>query len=177
MNLAKAVLPDSVEVSGRQYRIHTGHPYWFRFHEVYSQERRYVHEFDFLYDGERPEDGQAGVSALLGFFYEPRDIPRSEGGDGERALDYKVDSDFIYAAILQCYGVDLYDREWHWHKVRAMISGLHGTKLNEIMSYRICAPGKSKELARMKRIWELPARVTEADAVAFKAFDEQFYGA
>lgn len=178
MNLSKAILPASVEVAGKDYYIHTGHPYWFRFHEIFEQEKKYVNDFDYLYLGEPPEDKQAGVDALLGFFWTPHELPRATGDDdGARVLDYIIDSDMIYAAILQCYGIDLFEKEWHWHKVRAMISGLHGTKLNEVFWYRSCVPGKNKDLARLKAAWALPVRITGDDAVARDAFSAQFFNA
>ena len=49
MDLTKAVLPDSVVVSGRSYKIHTGHSYWFRFFQILEQEKKYLTDFDFLY--------------------------------------------------------------------------------------------------------------------------------
>jgi hypothetical protein len=178
VDLSKAILPADIEVAGRFYPIHTGHPYWFRFHEVYSQPKKFVTDFAFLYLDEQPEDGRAGVDALLQFFWEPREVPRSLGDDdGVRVLDYGIDAELIYAAILQCYGIDLYEKEWHWHKVRAMIAGLHGTKLNDILWYRSCVPGKNKELGRMKQIWALPERAAPEDKEAEDAFAKQFYGA
>lgn len=177
MDLTKAVLPDSVLVSGKYFKVRTGHPYWFRFSEICSQERIFAHEFNFIYDGDPPEDGQAGFQALYNFFCEPREVPRSEGDGGERILDYAVDADLVYAAVLQCYGIDLLEKEWHWHKVRAMIAGVQGTRLNDVLWYRSCDAGKNKELARMKWIWALPERADAESREALDAFNEVFYGA
>jgi len=176
MDLTKAILPDSVEVSGRFYKIHTGHPYWFRFHSLFSQDVKYVDDFDFLYVDEIPQDKQGGVSALLAFFYEKKEVPRGDS-DGELVLDYDIDSDLIYAGILQCYGVDLFEREIHWHKVRAMISGLRETKLNDIIYYRCSNPGKNRELAKAKAAWALPVKVDAQSEERMKSFSDQFYGA
>ncbi|MFA6927098.1 MAG: Gp15 family bacteriophage protein, partial [Bacteroidales bacterium] len=70
--------------------------------------------------------------------------------------------------------VDLFEKELHWHKVRAMISGLHGTMLNEIMSYRCAKDSKNTELMRMKRIWALPEKVSEEEKEKIAAFHAQF---
>lgn len=174
MDFTKMILPDSVEVSGKFYQIHTGHPYWFRLSELLAG-KLYVSDFDYLYISDRPEDKQAGIDKLMAFYYEKKELPKVEDNDSsEKILDYKIDSDMIYAAIMQCYHIDLFEKEIHWHKVRALISGLHDTKLNEIMQYRCCNPGKNKELARMKRIWSLPV-IDNDGGEALKKFNEIFY--
>jgi hypothetical protein len=177
MDLTKAVLPDSVVVSGRSYKIHTGHPYWFRFYEILGQETKYVSDFDHLYVDEIPEDRQAGVDALYNFFYEKKELPRVDGEGGPNVLDYTIDADLIYAGILQCYGIDLMEKQYHWHIVRALIGGLEGTKLNTIIGYRCATPGKNRELARMKAMWELPPKVDPVDAETVEKMSEVFYGA
>jgi hypothetical protein len=163
MDLTKAVLPDAVEVSGRFYKIHTGHPYWFRFYEILGQETKYVSDFDHLYVDEIPEDRQAGVDALYNFFYEKKELPRVLDTGGPNVLDYTIDADLIYAGVLQCYGIDLMDKQYHWHKVRAMIAGLEGTKLNAIIGYRGAKPGKNKELQRAQEMWALPKKKQDED--------------
>lgn len=177
MDLTKAILPEAVMVSGRYFKIFTGHSYWFRFAEIIDQEKVYLGECDFLYDGDKPDDRQAGIDALGRFYYEPKILPRIEGSEGGRIVDYAIDADLIYASILQCYGIDLYAGQLHWHRVRAMISGLHGTKYNEILGYRCATPGKNKELASMKTMWELPEKQTEDDSEILKKIADQFYNA
>jgi hypothetical protein len=178
MDLTKAILPSSVEVGGSFYKVQTGHSFWFRFSQIVDAEKAYLTDFDFLYLDDKPEDRQEGVNALSRFYYEPKELPRSSGADdGERVLDYSIDSDLLYAAILQCYGIDLYEKQYHWHKVRAMIAGLHNTKLNDIIGYRCAMPGKNKELAKAKEAWRLPEKLTEVDKERMQSFAEQFSAA
>lgn len=175
MDFTKAFLPDSVIVSGRTFKIKTGHPYWFRFAQILGQDKAYLSEFAHLYVDEVPENQQAGLDELYNFYYEKKELPRVTGSDeGERVLDYDIDSELIYSAIMQCYGIDLYEKEWHWHKVRALIAGLTGTKLNDIMGYRISTPVKNRELARMKQIWALPEKMSVEDKAALERFNAQF---
>lgn len=175
MDFTKALLPETIEVSGKHYQIQTGHSYWFLFSQIMGRDKKYVSDFDYLYTDEKPEDGQVGVDALLAFYYEKKELPRSSGDDdGEIVLDYELDADLIYAALMQCYGVDLFDKQIHWHKVRALIAGLHETKLNEIMGYRCAKPGKNKELSRMKEIWRLPRKLSAEDKEAMERFNAQF---
>ena len=121
-----------------------------------------------------PEDKQAGIDALVGFFFEKKELPRVEGDSGPNILDYTIDADLIYAAILQCYGIDLMARQYHWHIVRALIGGIEGTKLNTIIGYRCATPGKNKELARMQRMWALPEKMSAEDREAIERFHAQF---
>jgi len=176
MDLTKAILPDTVEVDGRHYQIHTGHSYWFRFSQLLGG-KRYLSEFDHLYIGDMPEDRQAGFQALAGFYQETKEVPRTEGEPGDRVIDYEIDSDLIYAAILQCYGVDLAEKQIHWHKVRAMLAGIIGTRMNDIISYRSASDTKNKEIQRMKRIWALPVEESEEDKERLAAFAAQFHNA
>lgn len=175
MDLTKSFLPDTVIVSGKHYKIHTGHSYWFRFAQILGQDVKLLSEFTHFYKDEIPEDQQSGVEALYNFFYEKKEIPRSFGEESsDRVLDYEIDSDLIYSAILQCYGIDLFDKQYHWHKVRAMLAGLSGTRLNDIMGYRCADVGKSKELARIKSIWALPEKMSAEEKEALDRFNAQF---
>lgn len=162
MTLSKMVLPAEIEAGGKFYKIRTGHPYWFRFAELLKAKEDRLSSYDFLYDGEVPEDRQAGFEKLFEFFSPKRELPRTDGGadTGETALDYELDAELIYAAFLEQYKVDLFDKEIHWHKVLAMIAGLHSTKLNDIIGYRLYRkPMKNdsyeKDMLRLKRIWRI----------------------
>ena len=174
MDLTKLVLPDAIKVSGKFYKIHTAHPYWFKFAEILGKEKPYLIEFDFLYLTDKPEDRQAGFDELYKFYYEKKELPKVESdGYDERVIDYNIDSDLIYAAFMQCYHIDLCDKEIHWHKVRSMIAGLYGTKLNDIMGYR-CYHGKDKDMLKMKRMWSLPVILSAEEKEALEKFNAKF---
>lgn len=173
MDLTKAVLPDSIMVSGKAYKIHTGHPWWFRFAEILDQEVKYLADFDHMYLDEIPEDRQAGITALCEFFSEKQILPRNSGESDVRIVDYKIDADYIYAGILQCYGIDLAEKEYHWHKVRAMIIGINGTRFNDIMTYRSAKPG-DKVYGKLRAAWELPPKRSSEDTAALERFNAQF---
>ena len=171
--LTKLNLPDSVCVSGRFYKVKTGHTYWFRFAEIIDDEDATFDDFDFLFDGDAPEDKKEAFNAFLGFYWKKKEIPRVMGeATSERIIDYSIDADLIYAAIMQCYGIDLCAGEVHWHKVRALIAGLTGTKFNEIMSYRCSKPGKDKTMAKLKRIWALPIKESAENRAARERFNK-----
>lgn len=172
MNLAKLKMPDTVEVSGVLFPIHTGHPWWFGFFRNIRDKEAKITDFDYMYIGDPPEDRKAGFKALLEFGSPKNLLPRTEGDEaGPRLLDYDIDSDLIWAAVMQCYGVDLFQEEIHWHKVRAMLSSIHGTRLEEIMGYR-CYNGKDVHLQKLRRMWELPEIQEEDDKKNLDEFNE-----
>ena len=171
MDLAKQKLPDTVEVSGIFYPINTGHSYWFRFFQLLKDKETVVTEFDYLYIGDPPEDRAAGFRALLAFAYEKKEIPRVEGDTGtEKLLDYDIDADLIWCAIKQCYGVDLFEGMIHWHKVRAMLSAIPGTRLNEVIGWR-CYSGNDQHMLRLKRMWALPEEPDEESKKNLEEFN------
>ena len=174
MDLTKAFLPDSVKVNDDFFRIHTGHSYWFRFAQLITQEEAYLTEFDFLYVDEKPSDRQEGFLSLYDFYYEKKELPRVEGYSGDKVIDYEIDSDLIYSAFYECYNIDLYETQLHWHKARALLSGLNNTKLNNIMGWRCSTDTKNKEIMRLKRTWGLPEKLTKAEQKEFDAFEAQF---
>lgn len=179
IDLKKTVLPECVKVDGKHYRIHTSFKYWLMFLEL-TEGGCSVHDLDFIYMDEKPDDRSAGVAAMLEFCNPPREIPRKmkDGGNGGRVLDYAIDSDMIYSAFLEQYGIDLVESDLHWHKFNALMFGLHGTRLNSVIEYRCYSnDGKRSEysdhMEEMKRIWELPDRAEECDE-ELKAFDSLF---
>lgn len=173
MKLSKAVLPKSIVLeNGKILEIHTEHYYWFRFSEILRDGNFILTDFDFIYTSRNPEEKPSTVEEmneafqkLCEFFYEKKTIPRPTGdADGTRTIDYELDADLIYSAFMEQYGIDLVSTPLHWHKVRALLDGLHNTKLNEIMgfrSWRRNGSGKmsdyERSMLRMKMAWELPA--------------------
>lgn len=93
----------------------------------------------------------------------PRSIGESFGG---KILDYEIDADLIYAAFYEQYGIDLLATDSHghvvqihWHIFLALLSGLHNTKLNEVMNCR-CWTGDTKteygkQMQKLRNAWEL----------------------
>jgi hypothetical protein len=95
---------------------------------------------------------------------------------GEKATDYDVDAEYIFAAFLELYGIDLVESNMHWYKFLALFKGLHGTKLNEIIGYRLYenTSGKrdayTRQMEKLRRAWELPQTEDEHDE-ALEAFE------
>lgn len=181
IDLKKAVLPEAVTVDGRLFRVHTSFKYWLRFLELIENKNTPPADFDFMYKSNKPRSRLKGVMSLIQFCNPPQVLPRAEGGTpGERVTDYTLDSDFIFAAFMELYGIDLIESDMHWHKFLALFKGLHGVKLNEIIGYRLYenTSGKrdsyTRQMEKLRRVWELPRREDDRDE-ALEAFEEKLH--
>lgn len=110
------------------------------------------------------------MSELLAFFNPVSTLPRPTGSDtSERVIDYELDADLIYSAFYEQYKIDLLQTDetghvikLHWHRFLALLNGLHDTRLNEIMGYRMWKRPKGKltdydrEQQKLHEAWKLP---------------------
>lgn len=94
-----------------------------------------------------------------------REEAQQEAGTGSHLAyyDYDFDADYIYAAFLQQYGLDLNESTMHWWKFRAMFAGLtEQTKFVQIMGYRATkidnhmTDSQKRFYRKMKQIYALP---------------------
>ncbi|WP_147613026.1 Gp15 family bacteriophage protein [Treponema pectinovorum] len=171
IDLKKNRLPETVEVDGSLYPIHTSFKYWLRFLELIDDKKTSPLDFDFIYSTDKkPKNKINGFLALIQFCNPPQKIPKTDRKEqGEKILDYEIDSDYIYSAFFELYGIDLVKSDMHWYKFQALFRGLHGTKLNEIIGYRLYenTSGKKDEYTRqmenLKVSWSLPESENEVD--------------
>lgn len=179
MDLSEAKLPETVKVDGSLYYIHTSFKFWLKFLKKLDDKNAPPVDFDFMYNGVHPRSRLNGIMALLQFCNPPQLLPRPEvfgSGSNEKATDYTVDADYIYAAFMELYGIDLIESDMHWYKFLALFKGLHGTKLNEIIGYRLYenTSGKrdayTRQMEKLRRAWELPQPEDEHDE-ALEAFE------
>jgi hypothetical protein len=178
IELKKSKLPESVEVDGSLFKIHTSFKYWLRFLELIADSQTPPQDFDFMYIEEKPASRINGLIALVQFCNPPTILPRAEtsGESGEKATDYTIDAAYIYAAFMEMYGIDLVESNLHWYKFQALFKGLHDTKLNEIIGYRLWdnTSGKrdnyTRQMEKLRSAWELPQESDENDE-DLKAFE------
>ena len=161
-------LPDHVSAGGKLFLIKTDFRSWLAFSRTLSEKESVIDDVDFIYADEIPssELKKEAFDALLEFYQPKTDLPRPTG-KSEKVLDYVIDSQLIFCAFLEQYGIDLtatdesgHFIQMHWHKFLALLSGLHNTKLNEVMSWR-CWDGDTKteygkQMAKLRAAWELP---------------------
>ena len=109
IDLKKARLPDTIEVDGKLYPIHTSFKYWLCFLELIADNHTPPADFDFMYIQEKPQSRINGLVALVQFCNPPQKLPRTQNDSSstEKAVDYTIDADYIYSAFLEQYGIDL----------------------------------------------------------------------
>jgi hypothetical protein len=148
--------PSSVCVNGIEYPIKTEFYLWINFGQlIEGRESIVLEEVNFLYQWKIPEDREAGFRELAKFYENRQILPRPTGkADGVISYDWELDSEYIYAAFMQQYRIDLITTDLHWFDFCALFNGLVNTKLNDIISAR---QGKDKRgpLAEMRWAWEI----------------------
>jgi len=179
MTLEKAILPEAVKVSGSYYKIHTDYRMWLTFLRLINEKTKDITTFDIMYIYEKPDDRYAGFQALCEFANPPVKYPRIDESDKSKTdvIDYKGDGDYIYAAFLQQYGIDLIDvKELHWHKFKALLRGLTKTKLNDIINIRLYendtgkATDYSRKMEKLRQAWEIDTLPDDENDPALQDF-------
>ena len=106
--------------------------------------------YDGLFLEPSPAPTQEVIEALGAFFHEKKEVPRSEGSSD--TLDYDIDADYIYAAFMQGYGIDLMEEGLHWHKFLALWAALpDDTAMSKIIGDRQY-DGKDKDMCKKKPV-------------------------
>lgn len=182
IDLKKAGLPEAVEVEGSLYYIQTSFKYWLRFLELLENKDVTPNDFDFMYRNSKPSNRQDGLLALMQFCNPPEVLPRFKESDGDgKIVDYIIDADYIYAAFMEQYCIDLITSNMHWYKFQALFRGLHDTKLNEIIGYRLYKHTSGKKdsyvrrMEKLRSAWQLPTDIDENDE-DLKDFENKLRG-
>lgn len=174
MNILIDELPDTVMVGGEEYEIRTDFRISMLF-ELLMQDGS-VEPADKtkqaleLYYPVIPGNYKEAVEALLWFYKCGKaDNPQKQKINARksktRVYSFEYDDDYIYAAFMTQYGIDLQDVEdLHWWKFRAMFNSLtNQCEFVKIMEYRSIdlkddMPKEQKSFYRkMKRIYALPS--------------------
>jgi hypothetical protein len=78
---------------------------------------------------------------------------KSKNKNKEDIINFEIDSDYIYAAMLQVYGIDLVEDDIHWYKFRSLLRGLPSNNmLSEIISIRTREIPKATKYNREERM-------------------------
>lgn len=175
MQLEKQRLPCDVTIAGQLYRVKTD----FRFGLMFTRfvrENKPLKAFEVFFEGSLPPLTQECADALVAFYAPPVVLPRSITmlENSRPVLDYELDGDLIFAAFMQCYGIDLFEVRLHWHKFLALVHGLKDTKLNEVIQIRGWSPRGNipydVQMAHLKAAWEIPTQEVAESDPALEAF-------
>ena len=169
-------IPVTYEQNGKSYAFHTDFREWIRFEALMldadvPENLKILMSLQLVFAGKLPDDIPAAVDFVLWFHRGGEQVrSRAEGNllGTRRIYDFEYDSDYIYAAFLQQYGIDLLNVEYmHWWKFRALFKGLRECKITDIMSYRgteisdDLPDSRRAFLLDMQELYELPITLTE----------------
>ena len=175
MNILLNELPCFVEVCGKKYSINTDFRVWMRFEELIFSKKPEEAIAETIILCMRPEPAlknelppslKETIKALCDFYFcrtESENRQKTSSGTAKRIYSFSHDSELIYAAFLQQYGIDLANCNMHWWKFRALFSSLSGeAKICSVMRIRSqnladvpAGPARSR-LARLKAAYALP---------------------
>ena len=186
INITSKALPDAIVVGGRAFLLKTDYRVWIRFTQDFKAWKkmgyRGVIYIKYLFENDIPAFSEADdYSGTLEFAFPQNVVPHYEHDNGEDVLFYDIDGDYIYAAFMQAYHIDLISTDMHWHKFLALMNGLpDSTRLSAIMGYRAYTGEKIKNEAQMYRAlkdaWMPPYEETEEEKAADEEFEKYFGG-
>lgn len=176
IDLTKKALPNTVMVGGRAYSIYTDFRLWMRFEIAVSKLRRgETIDISYLFKNDMPS--YCDLTELFVFSRPHSPLPRLVSHSDVIALDYELDSDLIYAAFLEQYGIDLCEVDLHWHKFLALLGGLNdSTKLRKVMGYRCYERSDDKKdpYEELRRAWEIEPPMSEEEQAEIEEFSNLF---
>lgn len=178
MDLTKA-LPNTVTCHGRAFSVYTDYRIWMRFEiQILNWHEGDDFPIDYLFKNEVPFNPD--IADLLAFSRPYSELPRRMQDEDVTVIDWEIDGELIYAAILGQYGIDLFEvKDLHWHKFLAMIKGLNEqTRMREVMQYRAYKKETGKNIDQYERLrdaWEI-RRLTSEEEREIAEFSKVFGG-
>lgn len=177
MNILIDRIPTSVKINNRRYRIRTDFRNSIQFDQLMQDDE--VSDDDKLplalnlYYPVIPRDIKKAVKKMLWFYKcgkEKEEIKKSINGKSDKQIfSFEYDAEYIYAAFLDQYGIDLQDIEdLHWWKFKAMFKGLKEDNLiSKIIGYRAIDLSKIEDekerehYRKLQEFYKLPAKINK----------------
>lgn len=170
-------LPIVFTLNGIDYPFHSDFREWIRFDGLLNNSDvpeviKLELMLNLIFAGKPPKYEEAAMQYIL-WFYDGGHITRKSNSgetylESRRIYDFEYDFDYIYAAFMELYGIDLVDVPYlHWWKFIALFKGLHDCRISEIMGYRGAKinddmPKSRQEfLMDMQDFYKLPVSLAE----------------
>lgn len=176
IDLTKRGLPNVVVINGSPYSVYTDFRLWMRF-EMEVGRLRQGEKLDVSYLFKNQKPSKCDLRDLFVFSRPVSELPRQMRHSDVIALDYEIDSDYIYSAFLGQYGIDLVEvEELHWHKFLALLKGLREDEMiSKIMTYRCYEKTDDKKdiYEELRYAWQIE-RITEDEQAEIEKFSSMF---
>lgn len=177
MNLL-APLPQHIEVKGRKLQINTGFKAWFRFAKAIKRAKTdedivnalkpvFVNGFDL-------SETEEILKKCFDFFINAKSFVNPDAnGEASTAIAYdlELDSNYIFSAFLEQYGIDLTERDIHYYKFIALFDSLsENTLFKRIVSIR--TKDISKEDSKMQASYRKLQKAFEISEYSYLSAEE-----
>ena len=156
--------PETITTPSGEYSINTDFRAWIRFQRIVlssgSNEQKADKIIAFMTEMGVPFSVES-FRAILDFYIGKPGEKATQNRKSAAAFDFDQDSEYIFAAFLETYGIDLATEKLHWWKFLALFKSLpDGCKIKEIMHYRVADLSKipkdrRKYYAEMKKLYAL----------------------
>lgn len=179
MNLLIDLVPEAVTIDNKEYEINSDFRTSILF-ELLMQDKSIKDNDKIylaleLYYPNIPDDINSAIEQILWFYRCGKDIELSKGkGKGKSDIQiysFEHDDDYIYAAFMDQYKIDLQDIDYlHWWKFKAMFKSLReDNEIVKIMGYRSIDLSKIKDkeekayYRKMKELHKIPVSQSEKE--------------
>lgn len=132
--------PSSIEVDGVEYPVDTDFRAWVRFQGILLSEDKdeaKAENICELMDGMSLPITKTALDAMLLFYAGASTENQTKSGGNVQAYDFEKDSEYIFSAFLDSYGIDLTTERLHWWRFKALFKSLpEDCQMCKIMMYR-----------------------------------------
>lgn len=172
MNILVDLLPTKIEIDNKKYEINSDFRTSVLFELLMQDDSVKKEDKIFmalqLYYPVIPKNLNEAIEQMLWFYRCGKDITQSKGnGKGKsvtQIYSFEYDDDYIYAAFMDQYSIDLQDIEYlHWWKFKAMFKSLkEDNEIVKIMGYRSMDLSKIKDkeqksyYKKMQELYKIP---------------------
>ena len=192
MNILIDLLPITIEINGMKYDINSDFRTSILF-ELLMQDSE-LEDNDKIIQALKlfypviPGEIDKAIEHMLWFYRCGKDIVlSSSSGKGKSVTSvysFDYDDDYIYAAFLDQYKVDLQDIEYlHWWKFKAMFKALkEDNEMVKIMGYRSMDLSKIKDkeekahYKKMKELFKIPVKVSRNEQQKISDIEKALLG-
>ena len=188
MNILIDLLPEEVTIDNKEYKINSDFRTSILF-ELLMQDSSIGEEDKILmalqlYYPQIPMNINGAIEKMLWFYRCGKDISKSKGnGKGKsvtQIYSFEYDDDYIYAAFMDQYNIDLQDIDYlHWWKFKAMFKSLkEDNEIVKMMGYRSMDLSKVKDkeqkayYKKMKDLYKIPTQISKDEEEKLKEIEK-----
>ena len=179
MNLLIDLVPKTITIDNKEYEINSDFRTSILF-ELLMQDKSIKDNDKIylaleLYYPNIPDDINSAIEKMLWFYRCGKDLITSKrkgkGKSDIKIYSFEYDDDYIYAAFMDQYGIDLQDIKYlHWWKFKAMFKSLkEDTEIVKIMRYRSMDLSNIKDknekayYKKMQELYKIPISKDEQE--------------